>query len=275
MTDTNGSFDSYAPPEIATRIRAGGMRKATLPLLDSFILAVLAGAFIAVGAAFSTLATAGSTLPFGITRLVAGLTFSLGLILVLVAGAELFTGNNLLAIAWASRRITLTQMLRSWIVVYVGNFAGAILTVLLVYWSGVWEAGGGSVARSAIAIAKAKCELDWSSAFIRGVLCNALVCMAVWLSYSGRSVTDHILAVVGPITAFVALGFEHSVANMYFIPLGLLLADQPDAALSIAGMARNLVPVTLGNIVGGSLLVAAIYWFVYLRRDRNEGGRSR
>jgi formate/nitrite transporter len=261
------AFDAYAPAQVASRVRAGGVTKVRLPLASSLALAVLAGAFIGIGAAFSTVAVAGSTLPFGLTRLIAGVTFSLGLILVVVAGAELFTGNNLVAIAWASRAVTTTEMMRSWLIVYVGNFIGAVVTALLVFWSGVWQAGGGAAGDQAVLMAAAKCELTWEAAFIRGVLCNALVCMAIWLAYAGRSVTDRILAIVWPISAFVALGFEHSVANMYIIPLGMLIDDGRTAGLGAQGFIGNLVPVTFGNIAGGTLLVAAIYWFVYLRPD--------
>lgn len=265
-------FDAYAPAEIAARVRDGGVVKARLALVDSFALAVLAGAFIAIGGAFATLAMTGSTLPFGATRVLGGITFSLGLILVVVAGAELFTGNNLVAMAWASRAISTRELLRNWAVVYLGNLVGAIATALLVLASGTLALGGGAVGEGALRIAVAKCEIGWTEAFFRGVLCNALVCIAVWLAHSARSTTDRILAVLWPITAFVALGFEHSVANMYFIPLGLLLKAEAGAGivadggpLTVGGFVGNLVPVTLGNIVGGTLLVAGIYWFVYLR----------
>lgn len=265
-------FDSYTPAEIAARVRDGGVTKARLALIDSFALAVLAGAFIAMGAAFATLAMTGSALPFGATRVLGGVTFSLGLILVVVAGAELFTGNNLVAMAWASRAISTRDLLRNWGIVYVGNFVGATATALLVLASGTLALSDGEVGEQALRIAIGKCEISWTEAFFRGVLCNALVCIAVWLAHSARSTTDRILAVLWPITAFVALGFEHSVANMYFIPLGLLMKMEAGAgigpagdSLTVTGLVGNLVPVTLGNIAGGTLLVAAIYWFVYLR----------
>jgi formate/nitrite transporter len=266
--------DAYAPAEIARKVHDIGVVKARLPLGDSFALAVLAGAFIALGAAFSTVATTGSTLPFGLTRVIGGVAFSLGLILVVVAGAELFTGNNLVAMAWAGRAITTRQLARNWAIVYTGNFVGALGTVLLVLWSGSWMLGDLAVGQNAMRIALAKVEIGWLDAFFRGILCNALVCLAVWLGHAGRSTTDRILAVLWPITAFVALGFEHCVANMYFIPLGILLVDRPGlsaglgdtGALGIDGLVGNLVPVTLGNIVGGTLLVAGVYWSIYLRR---------
>ncbi|MGD2069650.1 MAG: formate/nitrite family transporter [Gemmatimonadota bacterium] len=275
--------DAYAPAEMARRVLDVGVAKARLAVPDALALAVLAGAFIALGAAFATLAMTDTGMGFGPTRVLGGVAFSLGLILVVVAGAELFTGNNLVAMAWASRQITTGQMMRNWVLVYLGNLVGALGTVALLFWTGTWLAGDGAVGMNAIRIAAAKCEIGFVEAFTRGVLCNALVCLAVWLCHSGRSTTDRILAIIWPIAGFVALGFEHSIANMYFIPLGIvlgartdLLAGVPDGSalagsLNLSGFASNLIPVTLGNIVGGTLLVAGIYWFVYLRRHAEEG----
>jgi formate/nitrite transporter len=269
--------DAYAPAEIAGRVRDVGVSKANLDRASMFALAVLAGAFIALGACFSTLSVSGVDLGYGLSRLVAGVTFSLGLILVIVAGAELFTGNNLVVMAWAEGRVSLGQLLSSWVWVYAGNFVGSVATAGLVFFAAPWVADDHEVGATALRIALAKCKLAPVQAFFLGVLCNALVCLAVWLCFSARSTTDKILSIVFPITAFVALGFEHSVANMYFIPMGLLLESEPAvraaagldeaalSALSLAGFARNLVPVTLGNILGGSVLVGAMYWFVYLR----------
>ena len=254
------------------------MAKARLSSTNVLALAVLAGAFIALGAMFSTVAISGVDAGFGLRRLLAGTTFSLGLVLVVVAGAELFTGNNLIAMAWASRQITTRDVLRNWSLVYLGNLIGSLGTALLFLWSGVWKMSGGAVGATALRIAAAKCELPFAEAFFRGVLCNALVCLAVWLCFSARTTTDKIVSIVLPITAFVALGFEHSVANMYFIPLGILLqrsaagtdllSASPHEAFGWLDFVANLVPVTLGNIVGGTLLVAGVYWFVYLRGDR-------
>lgn len=274
--------DAYAPAEMARRVLDVGVAKARLAAPDALALAVLAGAFIALGAAFATLAMTNTGMGFGPTRVLGGVAFSLGLILVVVAGAELFTGNNLVAMAWASRQITTGQMIRNWVLVYLGNLVGALGTVMLVFWTGTWLAGDGAVGTSALRIAASKCEIGFLEAFTRGVLCNALVCLAVWLCHSGRSTTDKILAIIWPIAGFVALGFEHSIANMYFIPLGILLgarsdllAGVPDGSglgesLTLSGFASNLIPVTLGNIVGGTLLVAGIYWFVYLRHHVRE-----
>ncbi len=273
-------LDAYAPAEIATRVREVGVRKAGLDLPSMLALAVLAGAFIALGGCLATLSVAGLEGPYGLRRLVAGLSFSLGLILVILAGAELFTGNNLVVMAWASRRVGTRALLRSWFWVYLGNFLGAAATAALVFLSAAWEGPAASqVAVVAVGIALAKCQIAPIPAFFLGVLANALVCLAVWLCFGARSAADKILCIVFPITAFVALGFEHSIANMYFFAMGLLLKTQPELlsagawsaqelhALSLSGALGNLVPVTLGNVVGGGLLVGGMYWFVYLRGE--------
>jgi formate transporter len=277
------SLDALLPPQIAAKAVDVGVAKARLDAFGTLALSVLAGAFIGLGAAFATTAVAGAAgaLPFGVTRVLAGLVFSLGLVLVVVAGAELFTGNNLIVMAWAERRISTRLLLRNWSLVYVGNLAGALATVALVFAAGQYEFGGGEVGASALGIAEAKVQLGFVQAVALGALCNALVCLAVWLSYSARSVTDKVLAVVFPITAFVALGFEHSVANMFFLPMGVLLRDHGSAefwaesGLDPADFAdvswgdallANLLPVTLGNVIGGSVMVGLVYWAVYLRR---------
>lgn len=275
-------IDAFAPAEMAQKVVRVGVAKAKLPAADSLILAVLAGSFIGLGAAFATLTTTDPGLGFGPARVLGGVTFSLGLILVVVAGAELFTGNNLVAMAWASRLITTGQVLRNWVLVYLGNFVGSVGTALLVYFAGTWALADMGVGVNAMGIAASKCHLGWSEAFFRGILCNALVCLAVWLCQSARSTTDKILAIIWPITAFVALGFEHCIANMYFIPLGILLKGNPEMmaamvnsaapleSLSWGGMVGNLIPVTLGNIVGGTLMVAGVYWFAYLRNEEKK-----
>ena len=232
-------------------------------------LGVLAGGFIGLGALYFTLVTSDSSLSFAASRLLGGLTFSLGLILVVVAGAELFTGNNLLVMAWASRRITTKELITNWIIVYLANLAGALGLVFLVVLSHHWQMNSNAVGISAVKIAAAKAALPFWEAFFKGIVCNILVCLAVWLALAGRSVTDKIFAVIFPISAFVAAGFEHSVANMYFIPLGILLKDRILVSgaenLSWLGLWSNLVPVTLGNIVGGSVMVALVYYFQHRR----------
>lgn len=274
-------FDPYSPSEMAGRAQRAGEAKARLDALSTLTLAVLAGAFIAVGAQLATIAGIGSTLGYGPTRLLVGVAFSVGLILVVIAGAELFTGNTLLIMAWLGRRINTRDVARNWSLAYAGNFAGALGTVLLVLLAGQWALAGQQVGVAALATASAKVELTFTEAVARGILCNALVNLAVWLCLSARSNVDKIFAIIPAIAGFVASGFEHSIANMYFIPMGLLLKDE-SAVLETAGpdfvvserltwggfLLHNLLPVTLGNIVGGGVMVAAVYWMVYLRSQR-------
>ncbi len=282
MTDTSFTatgLDALPPPEVARKAETVGEAKAGLSATTTLTLGVLAGAFIALGAVFSTtVAAGGSELPFGVVRLLAGLAFSLGLILVVVAGAELFTGNNLIVMGWASRRVSTARLLRNWGLVYVGNLIGALGTVLLVFAAQQYEFGGGAVGATALSIGVAKTSYGWLQAVALGVLCNALVCLAVWMAYSARSVTDKVLAIVPPIAAFVAAGFEHSIANMYFLPYALLVKERTDIPETAAGVPDlsgltwreailgNLVPVTIGNVIGGGLLVGVVYWFAYLRQ---------
>jgi len=255
----------------------------------------LAGSFISLGAIFSTTVSAGSmiisaadgasvysaSLPYGVTRLLAGLVFTLGLILVVVGGAELFTGNNLIVMAWASGKVSTALVLKNWIIVYLGNFAGAFATAVLMFFTQQYTFGSGSVGVVALATANAKAGLGFWQALALGIMCNALVCLAVWMSFSARTTTDRILAIIPPITAFVAAGFEHSIANMYFIPIGLFIKAGADASFwekihssadKFANLTwghffvNNLIPVTLGNIIGGAVLVGIVYWAVYLRK---------
>jgi formate/nitrite transporter len=268
------SADAYAPALIAGRVRDVGVAKAHAPTLTLIALAVLAGGFISLGALFYLIvmtATAGEVAPlFGPTRLLGGVAFSLGLILVVVGGAELFTGNNLIAMAWASGEITAKQVARNWGWVYAGNLIGALGTVVLVAGAGIQGLGDGAVGETAVRIARAKTSLSPMEMIFRGILCNVLVCLAVWLCMAARGVADKILAILFPISAFVACGFEHSVANMFFLPLGAVVAGAGGASLGWAAIGGNLLFVTLGNIVGGTLLVAMVYWFVYLREERQE-----
>jgi formate transporter len=266
-------LDAYAPREIAARLATIGATKVRMPLLSMVTLGVLAGGFIGLGAMYYTLVASDAGLGFAAGRVLGGVVFSLGLVLVVVAGAELFTGNNLLVMAWVARRITTGELVRDLGIVFVANLAGALGLAVIVLLSGEWRLGGEQVGQAAVRIAAAKTALPFTEAFFRAVLCNVLVCLAVWMALAGRSVTDKVLAVVFPISAFVAAGFEHSVANMYFIPLGILLRDQIGSVeianldtLTWAGFARNLVPVTLGNLAGGSVMVGLVFAIVY-RRD--------
>jgi formate transporter len=286
-SDRSASIDALLPPAMAEKAERIGAEKTRLNTLSLLTLAVLAGAFIAFGAMFATIVSAGAsdTLPYGVTRLLAGVVFSLGLILVVVGGAELFTGNNLMVMAWAGGKVSLGEVLRAWSLVYAGNFIGSVATAVLVFLAGHHQHGGGSVGAAALAAADAKAALPFFSALVLGVLANVLVCLAVWLCYSARTTADKILAIVPPISAFVAAGFEHSIANMYLLPYGLLIKiGAPESfwlsigqspaqhdALTWASLITNLVPVTIGNVIGGGVLVGAVYWFVYLRKNRIPG----
>lgn len=258
--------DAYPPQEIARKVERLGVAKAHADTLTLLVLAMLAGAFISLGAVLFTVVVTESGLGFGPTRLLGGMSFCLGLILVVVAGAELFTGNNLIAMAWASRLISTREVIRNWLLTYLGNSAGCLATVLLVLWADLASQGDGAIGETALRIARTKADLPLAEAFARGILCNALVCLAVWLAIGARNVTDKILAILFPITAFVALGLEHSIANWFFLPFGLAL--DAHGAVSIMGVARNIIAVTAGNVVGGTLLVAGVYWIAYLREER-------
>jgi len=275
----SAGLDALPPREMARKAEQLGVAKAGMTVTDTFALAVLAGAFIAVGAMFATTVTAGgASMPYGVSRLLGGLAFTLGLILVVVAGAELFTGNNLIVMAWASRKVSTTRLLRNWTIVYAGNFAGAIATAGLLFASKQYTFGKGAVGEQALNTATTKTGLGFMQAIALAALCNALVCIAVWLTYSARSTADKILAIIPPIAAFVAAGFEHSVANMFFIPMGLFVKSDNAfaAAHPVTGVSHltwahffvdNLLPVTIGNILGGAVMVGAVYWFVYLRAE--------
>ena len=282
------SFDALLPPQIAEACERVGAAKARMDLVSTLVLAGLAGAFISLGAMLLTVTVTEAELGFGPTRLLGGVAFSLGLVLVVVAGAELFTGNTLIIMAWASRKVSTPLLLRNWGLVYAGNFAGAILTVLLVYASQQFEFNDHQIGATALKVANNKVNLGFGQAVALGILCNALVTLAVWLALSARGIIDKIVAIVFPITAFVAAGFEHSVANMYFIPMGLLLKEDASvreaAGLSEGALSNltwgdfllaNLLPVTIGNIIGGAVLVGAVYWFVYLRQDRAASAAER
>jgi formate/nitrite transporter len=261
--NSKGSMDAYSPAEIAHRVENAGVTKASLPFLQMFVLALLAGAFIAFGGMLFTLTITNSGLGFGPSRLLGGVTFSLGLILVVIAGAELFTGNNLIVMAWADGKVSTAQLLRNWGIVLAGNIVGSLGMALLVILSGTLELGDGAVARTAMAIATAKIAIPPVEAFFRGLLCNALVCLAIWLCFAAHSVTGKILAIIFPITAFVALGFEHSIANAYLIPVGYLAGA---TGITLSDALHNLIPVIAGNIVGGSGFVALVYWLIYCRK---------
>ena len=273
MPELFGS-DAYAPKEIAAKVETVGVAKAHMATLPLVMLGLLAGAFIGLGGLLFIIVKSDASLSFAVSQLLGGFVFCLGLILVVIAGAELFTGNNLLAMAWADGQITTREVLRNWLWVCAANFVGTTGLALLVYLSGHTHMNGGAIGTTVLKIALAKQNLVWHEAFFRGVLCNVLVCMAVWMAMAGRSVMDKVIAIVFPITAFVAAGFEHSIANMYVMQLALIIQYvEPAAAgnalgvagnaLSVAGMLSNLVPVILGNLVGGSVFVGLVYHLIY------------
>jgi formate transporter len=264
------NLNAYSPAEIKEAIEKVGVKKTNLPLQASFMLAIVAGGSIGLGALYYTIIASDAELSFAAARVVGGLVFSLGLALVLVGGAELFTGNNLIVMAWASRKVSTGEMLRNWVVVYFGNLVGSLGLVFLVFFSHHLDMNGGRIGLSILNTAVAKIHPDIVTLFFKGILCNVLVCLAVWLAYAGRSVTDKIVALILPISAFIAAGFEHCVANMYFLPMAWLLkqtgnvpADFDTSLITLSGIVHNLVPVTLGNIVGGAGLVGAVYWVIY------------
>jgi formate transporter len=288
------SFDAILPTAMAVRAEESGVKKATTDALTLLVLGVLGGAFISFGAIFATTVSAGSIsitatdggaafsagLPYGVIRLLSGLVFSLGLILILVGGAELFTGNNLIVMAWASGKVSTIDLCRNWTIVFTGNFVGAFATAIIMFLTAQYTFGGGSVGLTALYTANAKAGLEFVPAVALGIMCNALVCLASWMCYSARSSTDKILTIIPPITAFVAAGFEHCIANIYYFPIALFIkTGAPDSFWAAIGKTAadfpnltwgsffiaNLLPVTIGNIIGGSIMVGAIYWFVYLR----------
>ncbi len=293
MTD-QVSFDAILPKDMAGKAEALGVKKANLDILNMFMLAILAGGFISMGAIFATTVAAGSMpikdpggvlvlstgFPYGVIRLLMGLVFSIGLILVVVGGAELFTGNTLIIMAFASRKVTLVQLLRNWAIVYLGNFIGSVVIAYVMFLGKQYLFSSGAVGLTALSIGEAKTSLEFIQAVALGIMCNILVCLGVWMSYSARSTTDKIMAVTLPVACFIAAGFEHSVANMYYIPFALFVKNYGDPKLfEMLGKTAadfphltwgnffiaNLLPVTIGNIIGGAVMVGMIYWFVYIR----------
>ena len=272
--------DAHPPLGIAQKAEAAGVTKGKLNTLSTVLLGILAGVFIGLGAMLYTVVTTNTGLGFGLNKLLGGVVFCLGLILTVVAGAELFTGNSLIVMSWISGRTKLTRLLRNWGLVYVANLVGSLSLVGLMYLTSQWAFSNNAVGANAMLIANSKVNLGFGEALVRGILCNALVCLAIWLCFSARTVVDKIMAIMFPITAFVAAGFEHSIANMYFIPMGILMTGQPAVAeaagvtagnlsnLTWTGFLGNLIPVTIGNVIGGGILIAAVYWLAYMRGER-------
>ena len=279
MADNTISIDDLTPAEVATKAVGVGVKKAGLDFWTMFVLALFGGAFIAIGAVLATtVGTNGPEFPYGLNALLKGLIFTVGLILVIVAGAELFTGNNLILIAVLNKKVTLGKMLRNWGVVYIGNLIGSVIVALIMVMSKQYTFAGGAIGKTALTIANTKSGLEFWSALGLGIMCNILVCLAVWMTFSARTTAGKILAIIAPISAFVAAGFEHSVANMYFIPVGLFIkAFNPEFAAQAGEFAnlswanffvKNLLPVTIGNIIGGAIFIGAAYWFIYLRKQK-------
>ena len=295
MSNGTISFDALIPKDMAAKAEAVGVAKANLGAAQMFALAILAGAFIAMGANYATTVWAGlgkivvtagkdvaftTGFPYGLQRLLGGLVFATGLMMVVIGGSELFTGNCLIPMAWASKKVSTGAMLRNWVIVYIGNFVGSILTAYLVFVGGQHTFGGGAVGVTALNIGIAKSSLGFLQCTVLAIFCNALVCMAVWMCFSARSTGDKVLAILPPISAFVACGFEHCVANMYFIPSALFIKGlDPTYFASVAGglkdggavltwgnfFVANLIPATIGNIIGGALMVGGMYWFIFCR----------
>jgi formate transporter len=284
MEQTPG-VEIISPAVMAEKAVNTAELKAGYVPLKTFLLAIMAGMFVATGGLVSTTTTSGTAdmLPYGIIRLVAGITFSFALMMVLISGSELFTGNILLVMACLSKRISWGSMLKNWVLVYIGNLVGSLMLAGMVFAGKQYLNGHGLVGVNILTVAESKTSLDWVQAFWLGVLCNFLVCLGVWMAYSGRSTIDKMVAVIPSITAFVAAGFEHSVANMYFIPIGLLVKNFGSNAffemigktpaafphLTVSNfLFQNLLPVTLGNIVGGGFFIGVMYWWIYLYRKQ-------
>jgi formate/nitrite transporter len=243
------------------------------------ILGILAGVYIAFGAAIATLVAsdAAKFLGLGLGKFFVGAVFSVGLMLVVIAGAELFTGNNLMLMSALDGRVPYSKVLYKWLVVYIANFIGSVIMAYLILNSGLWKGANFATGITALKIANAKVNLVWSEAFVRGILCNILVCLAVWMALASRNIIGRIWAIFFPIMTFVALGFEHCIANMYFVPLGIFLKGTGAAAASKLTLTNltwggfifnNLIPVTLGNMVGGALVVGLLYWLVYVKPEK-------
>ena len=281
MDDSKDSDkNDLSASEITRKIVERGIEKSKMSFLSTVMLAILAGVFLGIGGIYFTFSTAQITMNVFFTQIFGGVTFSLGLILIVIAGAELFTGNNLMVISLAGKKITTLKLIRNWVIVFAGNYVGSISIAYLFYLTNVWSNYGGDFAIRAISIANRKVNLDFAEAFFLAILCNILVCLAIWLATSGRSVASKILAIVFPTAAFIAMGFEHSIANMYFITIGLILVEDPSipgilqqagvsidlSNLNMAGFLKNMLPVTIGNIVGGSIFIGLAYWFTYYRK---------
>ena len=262
--------DAYSPAEIQAKVETIGVKKARMPFLPELVLAIVAGGSIGLGGMFFCIVLGDPSLGYAAQRLLGGLVFSLGLALVMIAGAELFTGNTLIVMAWANRQISTLEVLKNWTVVWFGNLIGALGLVFLLWMCHFPDLNGGNVGLGMLKLAVSKVTPDFVTIFFKGIMCNILVCLGVWLAYAGRSVSDKIVGMSLPVAAFVAAGFEHCIANMMFLPLAWLMTVTGHvpmgfdaSAITIASIVHNLIPATLGNIVGGAGFVGAVYWLIY------------
>lgn len=275
ITVNVSSTEALAPVQITKKAEDLGVTKTEMSFARSFMLSIMAGAFIAMGAMFFCLVVGDPNLPFAIQRVLGGFLFCLGLILVVVAGAELFTGNTMIVMTAASKRIRWSAVWKNWIVVFIGNFIGALVIVGLVFLAEMPAMNSGQVGQTMVSVAAGKMHAGWLALFAKGIMCNFLVCLGVWMAYAAKTVADKILAVIFPITAFVACGFEHCVANMFFLPMGALLASLgiapagiDPATVDMIGALYNWSATVPGNIVGGALFVGMAYWFIYRKKQQ-------
>jgi formate/nitrite transporter len=262
--------EAYSPAEIQDKVEKLGVKKARMPFLPEFMLSIVAGGSIALGGMFFVIILADPTLGFAFQRLFGGIVFALGLALVMIGGAELFTGNCLIVMAWSNGQIRTGELLRNWTVVWFGNLVGALGIVFLLFMAHFADLNSGNVGTAIVKLAVGKLTPDMTTIFFKGILCNILVCLGVWLAYAGRSVADKMSGMVLPVACFVAAGFEHCVANMFFLPMAWVLSETGHvaagvdvSAITMANIVHNLIPATLGNIVGGAGFVGGIYWLIY------------
>lgn len=262
----NNRITLLSPKEIADKVESIGIAKSQMPISQLLLLGILAGVYIGFGAMYYTIVKSDSSLGFAVTQLLCGFVFSLGLILVSISGAELFTGNNLLLVAWSKRKITLLSVVKNWGLIIIANLIGALALAYIIYWSNHTAMNGGKIAETYVKVANAKASLGFSEAFLKGILCNILVCLSVWMAYAGQTIVDKVMGIIFPISAFVAAGFEHSVANMYILSIGMLEKDHVAYvadALTLSGVLGNIIPVLLGNIIGGGVFVGLAYSTVF------------
>jgi formate transporter len=281
----NNKANGLSPEEMARKAEALGIAKVSKPLLQSFYLAIMAGVFIAIAFVFYTTVTTGSEgMPYGLIKFVGGIAFSLGLILVVVCGGELFTSSTLTLIARANKHISTSQVLRNWVVVYVGNAFGALFLVLLIWLAQQHLVNNGAWGMNAMSIAQHKIHYSFTQAVVLGMLCNMMVCLAIWMAFACKSVTDKVIVMLLPISMFVASGFEHCIANLFMVPMGIVIRTFASAEfwslahsspelfndLTLSNfIVNNLIPVTIGNIIGGAL-VGLAYWQIYLRLNKKN-----